>query len=69
MAHNQFRDVRTGSWNHEYLRICVVYRLLSRGRIGKARACELLAQRRVEKPLRLVELWMGGPLRRMEIAA
>lgn len=59
---NCFRNIMDGSWDKQYLRICVVYRLLMRqGRIGKARAIELLAQRKVEKPARLVEMWLANP--------
>ena len=68
-THNMYRDIRTGAWNHEYLRICVVYRLLKKQRIGKARACELLADRKVDQPKRLVEMWCANPFKNLHIAA
>lgn len=57
-----FRQTPNGSLDLEYLRICAVHRLLARKRIGFARAVELLAERKVEKPKRLVELWRGNHL-------
>ena len=56
---NAFRCTKDRSLDMQYLRVSAVYRLLSRGRIGKARACELLAERKVEQPKRLVELWLN----------
>lgn len=67
---NLFRcGTKDGSLDKQYLRICAVYRLLSRGRIGKARAIDLLAARKVEKPKRLLEMWLAWPLKNLEIAA
>jgi len=53
------------SLDRQYLRVCAVHRLLNRRRIGFARAVELLAERRVVQPARLVELWRGSHLREM----
>jgi hypothetical protein len=59
---NIFRTAPDLKLDKEYLRICAVYQLLMRkGCIGKARAIELLKQRRVTKPERLVELWLANP--------
>ena len=60
-----FYDCRTGKWNHEYLRISAVYRCLSRYGMDRQTATRRLAERGVEKPARLVELWMRGPLRHL----
>ncbi len=66
---NMFRNVMTGKLNKEYLRICAVYKLLKSQRVGRARACELLAARRVECPKRLVEMWCNHPLKHLSIAS
>lgn len=51
----------TGDLDKKYLRVCSVYRLLKRRRIGQARAMELLAQRHTAKEMAVlkgtVELW------------
>lgn len=56
-------DFRTGQWNHKYLRVGAVYRLLRKQIIGKTRALELLAERHSEKEMQslrgTVELWRG----------
>lgn len=62
---NLFRCTPDRSLDKRYLRVASVYRLLSKHRIGKARAVELLGQRGVTKPLRLVELWQAYPLKDM----
>lgn len=62
---NLFRCTPDQSLDREYLRICAVHRLLSRKRIGFARAVELLGERRVKEPKRLVELWRGSHLAEM----
>lgn len=65
---NMFRDIRTGKLDRQYLRICAVYRLLMRNQaIGKDRAIELLAQCKVEKPVRLVELWLANPIQKFAV--
>jgi hypothetical protein len=61
---NAFRHTRTGALDREYLRTCAVYRLLRQGRIGAARAVDLLTC-----PVRIrravVEIWKAGPLKEM----
>lgn len=66
---NLFRWTPSGKLDRQYMRVCSVYKLLKLGRIGKARAVELLTARRaVDRPLRLVELWINGPFRNMKVA-
>ena len=60
-----FRDYRTGAWDHEYLRICAVYRCIKRYGMGRQEAIRRLTERGVEKPARLVELWLAGPLKHL----
>jgi hypothetical protein len=64
-----FYDFQTGKWNHKYLRVCSVYRLLRKQVIGKARALELLAQRHSPKEMQTlratVGLWQAHPLPNM----
>lgn len=61
---NAFRHTPDKSLDREYLRICAVYRLLMRqGRIDKARAIELLEQRKVKLARATVELWLANPRR------
>lgn len=59
----------TGELDRKYLRVCSVYRLLRRKKIGKARAMELLAQKHNPKEMMLlkgtVELWASGPIKDM----
>lgn len=57
---NVFRQTKDGSLDKVYLRTCVVYRLLKKGRIDKKRAIELL---KVDRPENLVELWLNEPLK------
>ncbi len=61
-----------GSLDRKYLRVCSVYQLLKKQRIGKARALELVAQRHAPwemKSLRgTVEIWLNGPLRHLAIS-
>lgn len=57
---NLFRCTTDGSLDKQYLRTCAVYKLLKQGRIDKTRAVELLT---VSKPIRIVELWLSGPLK------
>ena len=59
---NLFRCTRDDSLDKQYLRTCAVYKLLKQGRIGKDRAVELLT---VPKPIRIVELWLSGPLKKI----
>lgn len=66
---NLFRCTPDKSLDREYLRICAVYRLLAGQKIGKARAIELLTERRVKNPVALVELWIANPFRHLAIAA
>jgi len=59
---NLFRCTPDRSLDKQYLRICAVYRLMSRDRLGKARAIELLEERNVKSASRLVEIWLSWPL-------
>ena len=62
-------DHRTGLWNHKYLRVCAVYRLLKRHHIGQARALELLSQKHTQKEMLTlrgtVDLWRAHPVKDM----
>lgn len=58
---NIFRCTPDNSLDKQFLRVCAVHRLLDRGRVTKARAIELLAQRKVQNPQRLVEFWAANP--------
>ena len=64
---NLFRCTPDKSLDHKYLRIAVVYRLLSRQKINVARARVLLAERHSSGEMKslnaLVDLWLSGPLR------
>lgn len=60
-----FHHTPDGSLDRQFLRVCAVHRLLARRRIGKSRALELLAQRRVSHHVALVELWRGNHMRDM----
>lgn len=66
---NAFRDVWTRELDKKYMRVCSVHRLLQRGRIGFARAIQLLAQRHTKSEMKLlrgtVELWRGNHLKEM----
>lgn len=70
---NAFRCTPDKSLDRKYLRVCVVYRLMRKQIIGKARALELLAQRHTPAEMKTlhatVELWISGPFRRLNIAA
>lgn len=55
-----------GRLDKSYLRVCAVYKLLKNRRINKARAIELLAQRRVPSRRALIEIWLAGPLRHLK---
>lgn len=59
----------TGDLDRKYLRVCSVYRLLRRKKIGKARAMELLAQKHTPKEMTVlkgtVEQWSVGPIKDM----
>jgi hypothetical protein len=59
----------TGALDKKYLRVCSVYRLLRKKRIGQARAMELLAQRHTASEMKTlrgtVELWRAHPLKDM----
>lgn len=56
-----------GSLDRKYLRVCLVYRLMRKGIVGKARALELLSQRHNPREMRAlmgtVEMWLAGPLK------
>jgi len=58
-----------GRLDRQYLRVCAVYRLLKQRRIGKARALELLADRKVPHALGLIETWLAWPLKNIAVAA
>ena len=64
-----FYDFQTGKWNHKYLRVCSVYRLLRKQVIGQARALELLAQRHTPSEMKTlrgtVDLWRAHPIKDM----
>ncbi len=67
---NIFRaGTKDGSLDRKYLRVCVVYRLLRKQTIGKARAIELLAERHTAKEMQTlratVSLWQAHPLKEM----
>ena len=65
---NLFRHRHDGKLDRQYLRICAVYRLLKRGQItSKARAVELLKQRRVAVPRATVEMWLAHPLKSVSV--
>ena len=65
MSPHMYRNILTGTWDHQYLRACAVYRLMKRGVIGKARAIELLAERRTPNPKAVVELLSPNPFRHL----
>lgn len=62
-------DFQTGKWNHKYLRVGAVYRLLRKQIIGQARALELLAEQHTANEIKTlratVELWRAHPLPNM----
>jgi hypothetical protein len=67
---NLFRcGTRDGSLDKKYLRVCSVYRLLARKRIGKTRALELLAERHTQHEMKIlratVNLWQAHPIKDM----
>lgn len=67
---NAYHMTSDGSLDRQFLRVCTVYRLLIRQRIGKARAVELLEQRKVKLPKALIGFWLSGhQFRNLEIAA
>lgn len=49
-----------GKLDRQYLRITAVYRLLAAGKIGSDTAVDLLAERNVQKPGRLVGFWLAS---------
>lgn len=59
----------TGELDRKYLRVCAVYRLLIRKRIGRARATELLAERHSPTEMKslqgTVDLWKMWPIKEM----
>jgi hypothetical protein len=59
---NVFRCTPDKSLDRQYLRVCAVHKLLDRRLIDKARAVELLAQRKVPNALVVVELWLASPV-------
>ncbi len=70
---NLFRQTADKSLDRKYLRVCAVYRLMSRGLVGKSRAIELLAEKHSTREMQTlqatVELWIANPFKRMQIAA
>jgi hypothetical protein len=56
----------TGELDRKYLRVCAVYRLLRRHRIGRARAVELLAQRHTPTEMKALrgtmDMWRQWPI-------
>ena len=58
---NVFRCTPDRSLDKRFLRICAVYRLLKRKRIGYARACEILGP----KLRGTVDLWRQYPIKDM----
>lgn len=43
--------------DRKYNRVCACFRLLKRGHIGAKKAIELMADRGVDRPHRMIELW------------
>jgi len=70
---NLFRQTKDRSLDRKYLRVCAVYRLLSKQIIGKSRAIELLAERHSAQEMKslrgTVDLWLSHPLKRLDFAA
>lgn len=64
-----FWQPMTGELDKKYLRVCSVYRLLKRKRIGQARAIDLLALRHTAKEMAVlrgtVDLWKQYPIKDM----
>jgi hypothetical protein len=63
---NAFRHTPDGRLDRPYLRTCVLYRLLKRGKIGQARAIELARQYHKDGLRGLIELWKAGPIKYMQ---
>lgn len=61
---NLFRTTPDGSLDKQYLRICAVGRLVDRGLVGKARAVELLEERKVKNASATVDIWLAHPSQR-----
>jgi hypothetical protein len=70
---NLFRQTNDGSLDRKYLRVCIVYRLMRKQIIGKARAIELLAERHSASEMKMlrgtVDLWIANPFKHLNIAA
>ena len=66
---NLFRQTPDRSLDRKYLRVCSVYRLLKRYKIGQARALELLAERHSTNEMKIlrgtVELWKQYQIKNM----
>jgi hypothetical protein len=58
---NLFRQTKDGALDKQYLRICAVHKLLDAARIDKSTAINMLSQRGIDNPRRLVELWLANP--------
>lgn len=58
-----------GSLDKKYLRVCSVYKLLKKHKIGKSLALELLSKRHTASEMRslqgTVEIWRAYPLKYM----
>ena len=61
---NLFRMTDDGRLDKQYLRICAVGRLVDQGRVTKARAIELLEERRVKNAGATVDIWLAHPSQR-----
>jgi hypothetical protein len=59
----------TGELDRKYLRVCAVYRLLRRKKIGRAQATRLLAQRHSPTEMKALngtmDLWRQWPIKDM----
>lgn len=65
---NLFRTTPDRSLDRKYLRTCSVYKLLKHGKIGQARALELLEERHGKRSniAGTLEIWKHGPLKGMK---
>lgn len=66
---NLFRCTPDRSLDRKYLRVCAVYKLLKRKRIGQAEALKRLAERHNAAEMqilqRTVEIWRSHPIKDM----
>lgn len=64
-----FWNPMTGELDRKYLRVCAVYRLLKRRKIGKKDAMKLLADKHTASEMKIlkgtVEGWASGPIKNM----